>query len=300
MITAKIIADSISEKGKRITTFELEYPRFIHSELMTHRMLSRNAASSRAIPVNTMIGLVWSNPAQPVHWGKNQAGMQAKEELTGFRLWATKKIWNVSGKVACGFAWILNKVGCHKQIVNRITEPWSHIKVVATATEWDNFFYLRNHPDAQPEIHELARIMWDLYKNSTPKELKEGEWHLPYISSSDGKYYTTSTPIPIAGFPEDKPMYKVFASDEISLEDAKKLSASLCAQTSFRKADESVDKAIRIYDRLVVSRPVHSSPFEHQATPSDDPELVSGNLRGWFQFRESIDGNVCFDYDGSH
>jgi hypothetical protein len=248
-------------------------------------MLSRNAASSRAIPVNTMIGLVWSNPAQPVHWGKNQAGMQAKEELTGFRLWVTKKIWNVSGKVACGFAWILNKVGCHKQIVNRITEPWSHIKVVATATEWDNFFHLRNHPDAQPEIHELACIMWELYKNSTPKRLRKGKWHLPYL---DG--------------------YKVWEPDEfipfdewdILLEDAKKLSASLCAQTSFRKADESVEKAIKIYDRLVVSRPVHASPFEHQATPSDNPDLVSGNLRGWFQFRSSIDGNVCFDYDGTN
>jgi len=280
MITAKIICDSISPTGKRITTFELEYPRFVHCEFNTHRMLSKNAASSRAIPVATMIGLVWSNPAQPVHWGKNQAGMQAKEELTGFRLWVTKKIWNVSGKVACGFAWILNKVGCHKQIVNRITEPWSHIKVVATATEWDNFFHLRNHADAQPEIHELARLMWDIYSTNVPENMEYGEWHLPYISD----YNIISD--------DDCP----FDEWDITLEEAKKLSASLCAQTSFRKADESVSKAIKIYDRLVVSIPVHASPFEHQATPLEDNEEASGNFRGWYQYRQAIPGNVCNHY----
>lgn len=294
-ISAKIIADSISETGKRITTFELEYPRFIHSEFMTHRMLSKNAASSRAIPVSTMIGLVWSNPACPVHWGKNQAGMQAKEELTGVRLDITKAIWNISGKVACGFAWLLNKVGCHKQIVNRITEPWSHIKVVATATEWDNFFHLRNHPDAQPEIHELARIMWELFKVSEPKLLKHGQWHLPYIN--DDLLIIDDDLKPHADVMKELGSLTFRDSNTISLSDAKKLSASLCAQTSFRKSDESVEKAIKIYDRLVISRPVHASPFEHQATPANDKDFVSGNLRGWHQFRQEIPENVCFHYE---
>jgi len=269
MIKSKIIADSIASNGKRITTFELEYPRFIHSEFMTHRALSRNAASSRAIPAITMIKSVWSNPASPVHWGMNQSGMQAETELNGFNLWAAKKLWDVSGKVACIFAYMLNKVGAHKQIVNRIVEPWSHIKVVATATEWDNFFYLRNHPDAQPEIHQLSLLMHDNYINSKPTRLKKGQWHLPYVTER---------------------------ADVLTTEEAIKLSASLCAQVSYRKSDMSLAKALLIYDRLINSKPCHASPFEHQATPSPKKTDRSGNFSGWIQYRQQIAGNVYSSY----
>ncbi len=281
MISAKIIADSYSNNGQRLTTFELEYPRFIHSEFMTHRVFSRNAASSRAIPLNTMIKLVWSNPAEPVHWGKNQSGMQAKEELKGASLFWTKKIWKWSGRVVCGFAWLLGKTKVHKQIANRILEPWSHIKVVVSATEWDNFFSLRNHPDAQPEIHRLAKLMWTLYSTNTPKLLREGEWHLPYLDGYEV-------------FPDED--FCPFEENHICLSDAIKLSASLCAQVSYRKADESIEKALLIYDRLVESKPVHASPFEHQATPAKSNIVISGNFRGWIQFRQSIAGNVCKKY----
>lgn len=283
MINAKIIADSRSEENQRITTFELEYPRFIHSEFMTHRMLSRNAASSRAIPLWNMIKMIWNEPACPVHWGKNQSGMQAKEELSGFGLSLAKLLWNVSGKVVCGFAALLGLVKTHKQIANRILEPWSHIKVVVTATEWDNFFHLRNHPDAQPEIHELARIMWDLYSTSTPTRLKMGEWHLPYLEGYNIQ-------------PDED--FVPFKETDICLSDAIKLSASLCAQVSYRKADESIKKALNIYKRLVESKPVHASPFEHQATPAKSRIVISGNFRGWTQYRQTIPGHVCKKYTG--
>jgi hypothetical protein len=278
MISAKIIKDSISKAGKRITTWELEYPRMVHSEFMTHRMFSRNAASSRAIPLKTMLALVWNNPATPVHWGKNQSGMQAKQELTGISLILTKWLWNLSGKVACCFAWVMGQCGAHKQIVNRIVEPWAHIKVVMTSTEMDNFFSLRNHPDAQPEIHELARKMWNLYSSTEPQVLEDGEWHLPYI---DG--YT------IKDIPEKE--------NELTLGDAIKLSASLCAQVSYRKADESIEKALTIYNRLVNSKPVHASPFEHQARALADPTTASGNFYGWLQHRQLIRDNVCMKYE---
>ena len=250
---------------------------------MTHRMLSRNAASSRAIPLNTMIKMVWNNPACPVHWGKNQAGMQAKTELQGVKLALTKLAWNLSGKVMCGFAWLMGKLSVHKQIANRILEPWTHIKVVATATDWDNFFHLRNHPDAQPEIHELARIMWGLYHQSMPAYLNDGEWHLPYLEDYDIMYEKNAVP---------------FKENEIRIEDAIKLSASLCAQVSYRKADESIKKALMIYDRLVESKPVHASPFEHQATPAKSNIVISGNFRGWVQYRQTIKNNVCKKYKG--
>lgn len=248
-------------------------------EFMTHRVFSRNAASSRAIPLSKMISLVWNNPAMPIHWGKNQSGMQAKEELSGLRLSLTKLLWNLSGKVMCGFAWFMNKLNVHKQIANRILEPWSHIKVVMTSTEMDNFFSLRNHPDAQPEIHELARQMWCLFKYNKPDELKTGEWHLPYVEG----YNIVDIP---------------FDGHDISLDDALKLSASLCAQVSFRKADESLSKALAIYDRLVTSKPCHASPFEHQAMALEDASTRSGNFNGWKQHREMITDNVCRIYNG--
>lgn len=268
MITSRIVADSVAVNGKRITTFELEYPRFIHSEFMTHRALSRNAASSRAIPVNAMLKRIWDDPAVPVHWGRNTSGMQAKEELQGWQKAAAEFLWDASGRVTCGFAWLLNKIGAHKQIVNRILEPWSHIKVVATATDWDNFFHLRNHTDAQPEIHQLAILMYDDYLNSTPQRLKKGKWHLPYVSETDA----------------------------LNKEDAIKLSASLCAQVSYRKADQSLDKALLIYDRLIDSKPCHASPFEHQATPAPKKTDRSGNFTGWMQYRQQIADNVCSSY----
>jgi len=282
MITAKILKDSLADNGKRLTTFELEYPRFIHSEFMTHRMLSKNAASSRAIPLNQMIKNVWNNPACPVEWGKNQSGMQAKEHLTGITLCFSKVLWNLSGKVACVFAWGMGKCKVHKQIANRILEPWSHIKVVTSATEWDNFFHLRNHPDAQPEIHKLAAIMWKEYSNSTPKLLEEWEWHLPYL---DGYNIV--------------PDYEYAPRKEydITLQDAIKLSASLCAQVSYRKSDESIEKALKIYDRLVGSVPCHASPFEHQACPAEYSITQSGNFRGWKQYRQQIPNNVCKHYN---
>src|SRR3990167_7019338 len=159
-ISAIIVADSISRDGHRITTFELEYPRFIHAEFMTHRHFSTNAASSRAIPVKTQLQTIKGNTAHPIHWGANQAWMEARNH-------------------AILFADRFNDAKYHKQIVNRLTEPFSHIKVVCTATEYDNFFWLRCHPDAQPEIQELANQMFALRKESVPDVLEEGEWHLP-------------------------------------------------------------------------------------------------------------------------
>lgn len=222
--------------------------------------------------------------AEPIHWGQNKSGMQAKEELSPIKKFLAQKLWRFSGKVACVFAWLGGKLGLHKQVVNRLIEPWSHIKVVVTATEWDNFFYLRNHSDAQPEIHDLAAKMYVLYSNNRPKFLKEGDWHLPYIS--------------ILGHGTDCPDYSFGVSNgnSLSLEEAIKVSASMCAQVSFRKADDTLEKAISIYNRLIESKPCHSSPFEHQATPLKYGQERSGNFLGWKQFRQTIPENVCLNY----
>lgn len=332
-ITAKIVADSVSSvSGDRITTFELEYHRYIHGEVMTHRMFSRNAASSRAIPVKNMLELVRNSPAMPIHWGKNQAGMQAKEECdeplgfdqelsNGWKNLTKDVAWKAGADNAAMLAEKFSEACYHKQIVNRLVEPFQMIKVVVTATSFDNFFWLRFHEDSQPEICELARCMLVAYKRSKPQKLNPGEWHLPFVYSEryeDGlKYYQQD---------EDGQMF--FIDTEAAL----KLSASCCAQVSYRKSDNSLEKAETVWERLVASQPVHASPTEHQATPMQSPEGfivvhteqgwhnefekgvttrlvdtasgnlssgVSNNFKGWIQHRALIANNVCNSYDYS-
>lgn len=310
MISAKIIAHSSAPNGKEVVTFELEYPRFIHSELMTHRMFSRNAASSRAIPVAKMIEQVGSNPAMPVHWGKNQPGMQAHEELDEWHKGLTQGEWHAAASQAARLAENMNRWGAHKQIVNRILEPFQWMKTVVTATEFGNFFWLRNHTDAQPEIKRLAEVMLEALNNSVPFNLQPGDWHVPYFEH--GVWYKSH--LDTLGW---------YNESGSSLQDALAISSSCCAQVSYRKLDDSLQKALDIYDRLVNSQPVHASPFEHQATPMqpftssekayiedrNSPaqprgwedgvthvdrggRLWSGNFCGFIQHRQLIPGNV--------
>ena len=275
-----------------MTTFEIEYPRFILAELNTHRMLSKNSASSRAIPVKAMHEHMRKSPAQPVHWGKNQPGMQAKEELTGNDLGDVQFMWSRAMQDALHWASQMSeRAGLHKQVANRVTEPWMIMKTVISGTEWANFWWLRAHADAQPEIHELATKMFTAYNASTPQLLNPGEWHLPYVKShrlSSGELiYLDNNDTPITG------------------EQARVISASCCAQVSYRKSDDSYEKAEKIYRQLIESQPCHASPVEHQATPmqldierwervdgithqDSNGELWSGNLRGWIQFRKLI------------
>lgn len=303
-IVARVVAYSTTSKGNTVATFELEYPRFIHGEVMTHRLFSRNAMSSRAVPVEKMIEQVQFKPAMPIHWGKNQAGMQAKEEITdNLELHNAKAAWIHAAKDAASRASKMSKLGLHKQIVNRILEPYQVMKTVLTATELNNFFYLRRHEDAQPEIKELADCMYEALDQVEPELLREGEWHTPYVDhfkASDGDAFLE---------------YHV-GGEALSIEDALKVSASCCAQVSFRVCDDGVGKAKRIYDRLVESKPVHASPFEHQASPmkcdswpdwndawldvEEDGvthadrlgDYWSGNLKGWVQYRQLIKDNV--------
>jgi hypothetical protein len=269
MIKAEIILDSVTESGNRITTFELEYPRFIHGELMTHRVFSRNAASSRAIPIDKMIELVKYDPATPVHWGSNQPGMQADYEIDEVptAIWA----WRRSARRAVESARELQALGLHKQIVNRVLEPFQTMKTVVTATEFENFFNLRCHADAQPEIRALACLMRRRMDASKPKGLLHGEWHLPYTGRE---------------FCRDSEVVYMLDGKPIPLDVAKRVSASCCAQVSYRVLDTGIEKATKIFDSLVNSTPIHASPFEHQATPD---EGAVNNFKGWRQYRQDIE-----------
>lgn len=290
---AKIVADSISEDGKRITTFQLKYPRYIHAELMTHRVFSRNAGSSRAIPVNKLAERALDELVEPIHWLKNQAGMQASsEELEGKQLRQAKLVWKRMAEFCAEGVKELGKLGLHKQWANRPLEWFSTISVVVTSTEWDNWFELRAHPDAQPEIHNLACLMRDAFETSIPTELRPGQWHLPYI-------ITEFDLQPILAYVNGKPRYRALREAtqnysinvngvrvQVSLENALKSSAAYCARVSYDKHDgtsATLEENLQLHDRLVGSAPIHASPIEHQASPD--------KLSFWSKLKAKITGN---------
>lgn len=306
----QIITDSISPEGVRLTTFQLRYWRMIHAELMTHRVFSRNAGSSRARPSKAIIEQVRNEPWGPLHWGSNKPGMQAGEELTGMTLDLAKADWQQAARNAAAVANNMLDRGLHKQIVNRILEPFTYIDVVLTATDFANWFALRDHPAAQPEIQDLARKMKHCYEQSIPGQIHVGQWHLPYITNED--WDKAHQLLKEGRITRDEPPY----AEKLRL--LQKISVARCARVSYRAFDGSVSDFgddLNLYARLIDSQPMHASPAEHQATPDtmstfsvdriqceeegtvvdnifegeqyDHPEL-HGNLRGWIQYRKTL------------
>jgi hypothetical protein len=318
-ISAEVVLDSISESENRLTTLRLRYPRWIHAEGRTHRQLSlteseygdrreydaweprtpslmedknlsRNAASSRAIPVKRMIEAILDDPAVPIFWGKNQRGMQADEEIDAqIYLDDMEKVpgtreeaWLGAMENAIWWAQRFDDAGYHKQIVNRLLEPFMHIEVLVTATEWGNFFALRIHPAAEPHIRMLAERMKAAMSASVPARLPVGYWHLPYVRSQERG---------------------------MDLEDQQILSAARCAHLSYETVGSGepigIDQARRIYSQLMGGDVLHASPLEHQATPDTmgysymigereswtwtNPH-EHGNLVGWRQYRKMVGG----------
>lgn len=293
MYSAKVICDSISKEGVRLTTMELSYPRFIHSQFMTHRMFSRSCSSSRAVPSNKVLNRVADSTALPISWGRNKAGMQAGLEFDQTTTIELNEMWISSCDNAVYWAERFERKGVHKQIVNRITEPFQYIKVVVTATEWDNFFKLRLGHATQPEMQHIAKLMKEAMDGSTPSKISLKEpisWHLPYIGIKD------------------------IAKHEIgmlSAADLRNISAARCARVSYLNHDNTepdTDKDIKL--AMLLLSEWHMSPFEHQLTPmlsnkltdfnlenlekgvthvDRERNLWSGNMRGWIQYRALLE-----------
>lgn len=321
-VKATILAHSINTAGQEIITYELEYPRLILAELNTHRMLSKNSFSSRAVPFSKMVKQL---DGRPVRFGANQAGMQDSGEhnITVERpffddfgkptLYTPTEAWEAAKEDAIGWAEAFSDAGYHKQVFNRLLEPWQMMKTVLTGTEFDNFFWLRKHGAADPTFEALAEAMWFAKEASSPDLLKAGEWHLPYLNwnrdnvTMGQNFYIRNDDLSIT---------------ELSLEDAIKVSCARCAAVSYRNEGYDLVKSIEVYDKLVGADRKHASAFEHQATPTktegyveyarnpckvnqaNHPEtwergithtdrngnLWSGNLKGFIQYRKLIPG----------
>lgn len=277
MWNVEIEADSINPNGHRITTYVLTFPRLIHSELMTHRVFSRNAASSRAIPIDKMIEAVVTDPAMPIRWGSNGKGMQDHGLLSGAAANAAYQEWRRAATDAVTNAKALQATGAHKQIVNRVLEPFMWMTVIVTATEWENFFKLRCHPDAQPEFQHLAHLMLQHYlyvdpeTRQTPRKpwpAQWGEWHIPFDPQFKGKRVSAELP-------------------NITLEQRIVTSVACCARVSYTKHNVPTytpDKDAELYHQLLASG--HMSPFEHVAQAL--AKWTSSNFHGWEQHRKQV------------
>jgi thymidylate synthase ThyX len=322
-IKAEIIADSINPKDYRLTTFILEYPRFVHAELMTHRVFSKNAASSRAIPIEKMIQQVVDNPAMPVWWGKNQGGMQAKEELDDIikdqevynvrdcfgnirhefpylkisKKQKAKEYWLSARDTAIRYVQELEKLGLHKQISNRILEPWFNIRIILSGTEFENFFALRYHPDAQPEIKALAELMLEEYNKSEPKSLEFGDWHIPFGDKIDEFRLWTVCGLESSDMEEAAgDLSSIVSINKILSEARRKISVARCARISYFNFEgkDDYEADIKLCDRLFGSIPRHLSPTEHVAQCLDSDERI-GNFTGFKQYRYFFKGQNLGD-----
>lgn len=339
---ARVLADSVSPHGVRLLTVEMTYPRIIHSEQMTHRVFSRNSASTRAIPLKNQIVNLIENPFVPEKFGINQPGMQSFQHLAGKKYEEAVEIWlqgrdralttaielllglelageileyeskaqreYVDGEVIreklpdilaqlpdSGSTIDLAEtslLNVHKQLAGRGLEAYMWHTALYTGTDWNNYDGLRDHPDAQGEIATIARLAKQAIKESTPKELAHGEWHLPFVEPGE--------------------------FDDVT--DGIKASGARCAAVSYNRqtAQRDFDAEEKRYQMLVEGG--HMSPLEHQATPFSNKEIVlrgmakdtiqgegfrmgfsndeitkitdvlefSGNLRGWTQHRKTI------------
>lgn len=289
-IQVTLLAHSVNKWGNEVLTFESVYPRFVHAQRLKHRNHSVNTSSSRAIRLDFMADIIRRYPAIPVKFGKNQSGMVAGDLLDDVKM---LDIWLETRDAVLVFHEIFQREKLHKEIANRILEPWMTVKEVSSGTEWNNAYNLRAaDPAAQGEIEVLFKLMLKLKRLSEPVLLKHGEWHLPYVKSirsvDDGvlRYYDSE------GY-------------ELDVETAKAISSSCCAQVSYRKLNDTKDKATDIYNKLMPENGnLHATPFEHPCTPFSDFEyyrrrlakaisgdnicMFKGNFQGWTQHRKEF------------
>jgi hypothetical protein len=272
MYDVKIIADSLLERASdkmRLTTMECTYPLIIHNEVMTHRMFSRNTASNRAIPVQRMIDSVKLDPFIPERWPKNQSGMQNEAWLDEEESRYARLQWCIARNVAVDQARELQERGVHKQITNRLLGPFLWTTAIISATEWDNFFSLRCHPVAQPEMRHLAYLMQRAYYESEPRRLKPEEWHTPYVPGQTVGHFDS-----IEELDKDPDLkWNLFVS------------AGRCARVSYLRQGEKNDAAADFALALKLTGPGHWSPFEHVAEARFTTKFI-GNFRGFKQLRK--------------
>lgn len=291
-ITVKIVADSITEGGCRLATWCWEYPRMIHAEIMTHRAFSRNAASSRAIPASTLRARVLDKPVIPIKFGKNERGMQAHSEVDDAG--AARDWWLEGRDLMAAHHKRGEELGIHKQLVNRVIEPWMTIATLVSTTDHANFFHLRKHPMAEDNFQVVAELAWEIFHNHLPTYVPPGGWHLPYVEESDDQLREEILAMAIT---EDLGVPRL-AYPTLGAKVA--LSTARCARVSYLTHEGKRDLAadFALHKRLVVREnigedPIHASPAEHPAQAIGSTSIGAsprryGNFEGWRSYRKLL------------
>ena len=287
---AKMIADSVSEAGSRICTMEMTYPLIVHNEDLRHRThwktdslkfeqwldAGRSVMSNRAIAPANLRQFVLDDPYVPT-FVQATKGMVGGDPLADEAQAQARYGWLKARDAAVKWFDYYDEVSLrvHKQHRNRLLMPFQFVTVVTTANAqwWEHWFALRDHPNAQPDISKVAAIAHELYRESKPRTLREGEWHTPYVSDEDVNPYA----IDVDTF------FRYGSWSEI----LKRISAARCARTSYMRQGLTlpVRDDLRLYDDLVNSVPAHDSPREHVCTPLPDPDERAGHLVGWASMR---------------
>ena len=304
-VFAEIVAHSVAENsGKEIVTVKVKYGLIVHSEFLRHRQLSRGVKSNRAIPCATIRKEVLSNPYIPLVFGKNKRGMQSSEPMCFEGV--GRALFKAARYPAVFFHYVLDKMGLHKQVCNRLLNPWQWVEETITATEWQNLYALRIHDAAQADVREVVECIKEVIDKNREfgvvQKLKPGEWHVPYVSTRRYK--------------KDGEL-EYFDNDwtKLSVEDALVCSAARCARSSYNKHDgtsTTLSTDAPLFETLLKDSPKHASPVEHQATPMQVPynehwhtdgsvgwiegvthvdkmgNYWSGNFCGWVQYRQLI------------
>lgn len=280
--SVEVIAATRNDYTKKdITTLRLTYPRYIHSELMTHRQFSRNSASSRATPSKVITNQVRENPAFFEQLGINQSGMNASKELSKKDAKAFKEDWYKTAQVTADIVdeWI-EKYKLHKQVANRILEPFMKTTTIVTATEWSNFLYTRLAEGVEPSMHTLAILIEKALQYSTNllneqekgllsmiPNITIGRYHLPFVTHEELKLEST----------QDCLMHSV----------------ARCARctilSNVTKKQSTLEEDTNLFNRLLTAKPMHASPFEHQAYAQTNYEPYYNLRGGWMSYRYALE-----------
>lgn len=313
MIKSEIVAHSLSPQGDELISVLCTFPRIILAEVNTHRMLSKNTSSSRAIPFKKMLEAIDVNPFVPIAWQKEHSGMQGTEYHTDeYIVKELESMWVDAKDSAVHMAETIGNEDVTKQICNRLLEPfmWTTMLITGSREGWDNFFHLRcptyvipfakipkvykskkdcitenegmtahqsgnfwfSINKGQAEIHmmALAEAIWDSVNESTPKQLKSGDWHIPFenkIVEKDVDSYLKG----VMDIRKDG-----FWGNELIQQTKVEISTAMAARTSYTMVGEEktfdLEKMIGLHDRLIKQTPPHSSPLEHCAQAMTDDE----------------------------
>ena len=299
---AEVILKSVGPNNIELMTVFARYPRMVHADIMTHRMFSRNAKSSRAKPIRQYVKEVWSDPAEPAYWGAARKGMQAGAEEIRFK-GAAQLLWRSLRAVELGGALLFDKMGLHKQVPNRRLESDLYIDTLITGTRpaWSNFYALRSgvfDGAADPSLQVIARMIARADRDTPAQKLKAGEWHLPYVSKEDRDSI-------ISKYPQCDAFINQFAVNELC-----RVSAARCARLSYFSFNtgkkSTVEEDLVLFEKLINSGLPHASALEHQAEAlheMDDPDFdldvyrEGGNLVGWRQFRKTLPNEMQSKFD---